>query len=152
METYLRKIPSALLSCLRTVRLQFLSFFFLNKVLESFLSFQTYASALLWSSSLLLLLFLYCSAHSGFFQDFMFYLPAASKGHREEESTHSHLSFRKGNTDGVPVVTVCLPSAGQPPSSLGITHSPLQYFQSSHLCVCKAALHHMLGFPRCLRM
>lgn len=106
--------------------------FFLNKVLESFLSFQTYASAVLWSSSLLLLLFLYCSAHSGFFQDFMFYLPAASKGHREEKSTQSHLSFRKGNTDGVPVVTV-RPQLG---SHLRVWALPTVLCNTSSLRIC----------------
>lgn len=129
METCLRKILSALLSCLRTVRLQFLSFF-LNKLLEPFLAFQTYASALLWSLFLLLLLFQYCSTHSGFFQDFMFYLPAASKGHREENSTHSYLSFQKGNTDGVSRCH-CPPAARQPPSILGIV-----LCNTFSLCIC----------------
>lgn len=132
-ETYLRKIPSALLS-LHSQTSILVFFFFLNKLLESFLSFQKYASALLWTLFLLLLLFLYCFAHSGFFQDFIFYLPAPSKGHREEKSTHSYLSFRKGNTDGVPVVTVC----PQPGSHLrfGALPTVLCNTFSLRICVC----------------
>lgn len=128
-----------------------LFFFFLNKVLEPFLSFQIYASALLWSLFLLLLYFRYCSTHSGFFQDFMFYLPAASKGYREENSTHSYLSFQKGNTDGVPRCH-CPPAARQPPSILGIVHRSFVILPVFASVCCESALHHMLGFLGCLRM